>query len=151
MKRFLLVLSVLPLFIGCESKHDNAWHWQQIKKHDDYISNLNNIKKDDNGFLLYENTPDIIPSLHALVKKGELTHINLVFPNVPKSKKVTKFWMNYCQNNPEIIYGLANPSYLHYKTKGVQPFHMQLWFKPESKEKIQKFIQQIEKFGNSKE
>jgi hypothetical protein len=147
MKSFLLLL-ILLFLSGCISKHDSSWHWRQIKKHDDYISNPKNFK---NGFIAYKDMPEIFPSLYALVKKGEITHINLVFPNVPKSKKVIRFWMNYCNNNPDIIYGLATPSYLYYKTKGVQPFHMQLWFKPNSKEKIQKFIQQIEKFGHSKE
>ena len=88
-----------------------------------------------------------MPSLYALDRKGEIIHIDLVFPNVPKTEEVTRYWLEYVNAAPEIIYATANPSYVDYKTKGVEPFHMNIWFKPTGKQKVKRLIAGIEDFG----
>jgi hypothetical protein len=148
MKRYIALL-ISFILIGCTTQKDSTWYWQKIKESQAYANNPDNYKHVGGG-LVACNAPDIMSSLYALEKRGEIIHLDLVFPNVPQSREVSKFWMNYCKQTPGIIEAWANPSYIEYKTQGVQPFHMQLWFKPENKEIIQKFIKEIEKFKNKK-
>ena len=148
MKTYIALL-ISFILVGCTSTKNSAWHWQKIKESHEYSLNPENFKHIGGGLVACD-APDIMSSLYALEKTGEVIHLDLIFPNVPQSKAVNIYWIKYCKNAPEIIEAWANPSYIEYKTSGVQPFHMQLWFKPEHKAKIQKFIEEIEKFKKKK-
>ena len=153
MRTYLLVLSVAlsTLLLGCDSARDSSWHWDRISEFNDYIHNPENLQRDDYGFSYLADVPDIMPNLYALEREGEIIHLDLVFPNVPKTKEVTTYWMEYVSNVPEIIYATANPSSTDYKTKGIELFHMNIWFKPTTIEKVKELISKIEEFGENKE
>ena len=152
MKLFSIVLcTAVMIFLiqGCDSEKDTKWHWKQIDQYNEYIHNPDNLKQDQHGTYL-DNVPDIMPSLHALEKAGEITHLDLVFPNVPESKEVTKLWMIYCDKEPGILYATGNPSYTEYKTSGTQPVHINIWFKTSVKDKVKQLIKDIGNFTKNK-
>ena len=141
-----ILLTITLVLTSCTSKQDLSWHWTQVNSYQNYVDGK--IEKEHfKGHKYFDGEPDIKSHLHSLEKASQIMSIDLVFPTIPKSKKVTKLWMNYCSNVKEIIYGEANPEYVDFKTKGVQPFHMKLWFKPSAKDHVQKLIKLIEEKG----
>jgi len=80
------------------------------------------------------------------VAKGELTHIDLVFPNVPKTPEVTKYWMQRCQAIEGIVEATANPEYGEFKTSGTQRLHINMWFTAEAKEAVKKLVSELQSF-----
>jgi len=143
-------LYIVPLSLvlaGCSpvKEHGVEWHWTRVREYQQYVNGK--ITKDEfGGYKYHDGEPDILPSLHALDKASEVSKIDLVFPQVPKSKEVTKYWMNLCNRTEGIVDAYANPSYVEFKTRGVQPFRMIVWYKPEYKDEILKMINKIEQF-----
>jgi len=127
--------------------YDSSWHWKRVNEYRQYINGEID-KTDYHGYTYHDGEPDILPSLHALEKAAELRKLDLVFPNVPLSPEVTKYWMEFCNATDGMIEGSANLSYSKYKTIGVQPFRMVIWFKPEIEDKVDILIAGIEEFGS---
>lgn len=144
----VLMTAALMMFCGCDTTHDSAWHWARIKQYNEYIHDPKNLKQDNVGRYL-DNVPDIMPSLYALERKGEITYVDLVFPNVPASREVTKYWMEYCEKTPDIVYATANPSCGEYHTSGIQPFHMNIWGRTTARGRIKELIEGVEGFGKT--
>jgi len=151
----LLIAALLTSLVGCGSSRDSSRHWKRIDEYNEYLHNPKNRKRDEHGLGYIDDIPDIMPSLHALEKMGEIIHVFLVFPNVPQSEEVSRYWLRYVSDIPEIIYA-TGPSVSYagdetYRTKGVQPFYTNLWFKPTAEEKVKELIHGIEEFGENKE
>jgi len=148
MKRYLMLYAILPVAVccGCDSRNSPSWHWKQIERYNAYIRDPNNLKEDQSSSYI-DDVPDIMPSLYALHKAGEITHLDLVFPNVPQTREVTRYWMAYCEKDADIIYATGNPSYAEFQTSGVQPVHLNIWFKPIAKERVKELINAMEESG----
>jgi hypothetical protein len=144
----LYALLVVGLVAGCSGirEPDVSWHWARVHEYQSYLKG-EITKEEFRGYKYYGGQPDILPSLHALHKASELDEVDLIFPNIPKSKEVNKYWLEFCNSTDGIGDGRANQSYADFKTNGQQPFRMQVWYKPEVKDKIQELIAGIEAFS----
>ena len=144
------IVSLIVLLAGCSGvkEHDSAWHWKRVHEYREFVKGEIG-KEQFGGYTYHDGQPDILPSLHALRKAAEIDEVDLVFPNVPNSKEVTKYWMTFCNSTEGIIEASANPSYVDFKTIGVQPFRMKVWYKPEAKAKIHELIAGIEALGKA--
>ncbi len=156
MKRILpyFVVGLLAMLCGVRigMKLSQKDHWQIIEHYRSYVEDPENYQHDPvTGLSYVENPPDIGPSLAALVAKGELNHVDLVFPNVPYSRDVTTYWMHKCQHIHGIVEATANDEYVEFKTTGVQPFHMNIWFKDEAEEEVKELIAGIESFAEQEQ
>ena len=145
----LFVVFLIPLS-GCGSSRDVAWHWDRVDEYNEYLRNSGNRKSDAQGYSYVDDAPDIMPSLCVLEREGEIEHIDLVFPNVPKTEEVAKFWLQFVNGTPSIVYATANPSCPEFTTEGIELFHTNLWFKPSAKAKVKELIGKIEQFGGDK-
>jgi hypothetical protein len=140
---FALGFLAYALFLG---KNGTAYHWRAIEKYNALVSNPANWKPEGTtGFSSVTVPNDIEESLAALVGEGELTHLDLVFPRIPKSREAETAWMKYCQTNKQIVYATGNPSYAGTQTSGVQPLHLNLWFRPPDIAVVQRLVQELEK------
>lgn len=146
--KYLYIISLIALLAGCSQikKHDVAWHWERVDEYRKYV-NGEISKEQFGGYTYYDGQPDILPTLHALEIASEIDKVDLVFPNVPNSKEVVTYWLEFCNSTEGIIEASANPSYVEFKTAGVQPFRMKIWYKPEAKNEIHKLIAGIEEMG----
>lgn len=75
---------------------------------------------------------------------GELEHVDLVFPIVPKTRKTTRFWMGWGERTDGVWYMTGNPQYVHYEPSGEQPLHLNIWFDRSVKPKVQQLIADLE-------
>ena len=124
MKFIYITFLFTSLFLqSCNSiqEHNASWHWERVKEYRKFV-NGEITKEQFHGYKYYTGTPDILPSLHYLSKYSKLNKLDLVFPNVPKSREVTLYWMTFCNKYPEIVEATSNPSYSNFETEGVQPF-----------------------------
>jgi len=153
MRRFFtyFLVGVLALLCGVVLglKVSEKDHWKAIKEYRRWVENPESYEPAGPPGLLvsHDEPPDIGPSLAALEAKGELTHVDLVFPNVPSSREVTRYWMEQCQEIDGLVEATANPEYVEFKTSGLQPFHMNLWFTDEASEQVKELIAEIESFA----
>ena len=138
---------VCGLVIGFRVAHEDPW--KMIQERRAYIEEPSHVEHDPRTGLSYlRDVPDIRPALTALVVRGELNHVDLVFPNVPYTSDVTRYWMQKCQAVEGIIEATGNPEYREFKTAGVQPLHINLWFTDEAKPQVKKLISELESFSD---
>jgi len=83
-------------------------------------------------------------SLAALVEAGELVHLDLVLPSVPKNRESNRLWMQWAQKHEDVFEATGNPPYADYKPSGEQPLHLRLWFRPRASSDVQRLIQDLE-------
>ncbi len=122
--------------------------WKVIREYRAYIEAPSHFKYDPrNGLSYVDDFPEIGPSLAALVAKGELNHVDLVFPNVPRTRDVTRYWMERCQAVEGIVEATGNPEYVEFKMAGVQPLHINIWFTDEAEDQVKKLISELESFS----
>ncbi len=155
MKRILSYFAVGLLGMLCGIviglKLSQKDHWEVIQEYRSRIEDPRSYEPaGPPGLLVADDLPDIGPSLAALVAKGELNHVDLVFPNVPYSRDVTTYWMQKCGEVDGIVEATGNHEYVEFKTSGVQPFHTNIWFTNEAKEEVKELIAGIESFANRK-
>ena len=109
------------------------------------MRNPDNYTTDSSGFYGAEVPYDPEPSLAALVAKGELEHVDIVLPLVPKSRETNLHWMRFVEARPDtILYATGNPEYVDYKPSGEPPLHLTLWFKQSAKPDVQQLITELE-------
>lgn len=122
-------------------------HWGVIHEYRRRIEDPGSYKPaGPGGLMAASDLPDIGPSLAALAAKGELNHVDLVFPNVPYGREVTRYWMQHQIDGIVEIYG--NPDYVDFETAGVQPVHINIWFTDDATEQVKELIVGIESFAN---
>jgi hypothetical protein len=103
--------------------------WQVVEQYNAYVHDPRNYTHDPATGLSTTFLPvDPEPSLAALVAAGELSHLDLVLPNVPKTREATHHWMKFCETHKEIVYATGNPSYPS-SHSGTEPLHLNLWFR----------------------
>ena len=120
-------------------------HWHVIERHNAYVRNPANYKPDPATGLSVTSPPgDPTPSLAALVAVGELSHVDLVLPTVPKSREAGKHWMAFCEVHKEIVYASGNPSYTAFAPAGTQPLHLNIWFRDADQGVVQTLVRELE-------
>jgi len=157
MNRTVIILMIFMAFIfsceRCKEKYDESYHWNQIDQYLKYFDDIDNTKKlenDNSTLTFYDDVPDIFPSLHVLEMKGEITHLQLIFPNIQVTGAIKSYWMKRCNEMSEdIIIAQGYPSYNEFPMKGTAPLFLELWFKTSAKEKVKKLIREIESFSES--
>jgi len=145
-----IVASLAGLFVGFliggyVSAPSKEKDWDTVREYERFINDRKNYKlNEDTGFYHIDDVPDPVPSLCALHSRGEIEYIDLVFPKVPSNRASNKLWMTFCQARDGIIYATGNPSYTEFKTKGVHPLHLQIWFEERAKPDIKELIELLE-------
>ncbi len=120
-------------------------HWRLIERYNAYMNDPANAKLDASTGLIVMTPPcDPTASLAALVAAGELSHVDLVFPCVPRSREAVHYWMGFCQTHKEIVYATGNPSYTAFTPTGTQPLHLNMWFRDADEGVVQTLLQEIE-------
>jgi len=95
---FLVGLFGLLCGVGMGLKVSEKDPWEVIRRHRKWREDPQSYKPaGPPGLYVAEEPEDIRPSLAALVAKGELIHLDLVFPNVPRSSEVTMYWLQQCE------------------------------------------------------
>jgi hypothetical protein len=85
-----------------------------------------------------------LPSLAYLVSVGELQHVDLVFPTVPRNSTANRIWVQWSRNHEDVLHATGNPTYTDYKVTGEQPLHLGLWFRSSAKPDVQQLIRVLE-------
>jgi len=122
-----------------------AEHWRVVKGYRAYVCNPANYRPDpQTGHSVTTPPSDPLPSLAALVAAGELQYVDLVFPVVPKNRRTTRYWMQWAENNEDVLHATGNPQYVDFELSGDQPLHLQLWFRESAKTDVQQLIKDLE-------
>src|SRR5260221_10291584 len=91
-------LTDFVLFARPATKH----HWKVVQSYNAFVTNPANYKPDAPTGLSVTTPPrDPMPSLAALVAAGELSHVDLVLPSVPKSGEAGRHWKTFAQAHKE--------------------------------------------------
>ncbi len=146
---FLVGVSAIVCGVLIGLKVSEEDHWEAIREYRRWVEDPESYEPAGPPGLLVsrDEPPDVGPSLAALEGKGELTHVDLVFPDVPITREVTGYWMEQCQEIEGVVEATANPEYAEFKTSGVQPFHINLWFRDEATEEVKQLIGGMESFA----
>ncbi len=133
---------------GGSQPSSTAGHWKVVNEYNAFIHDPSNLESDSQSGLSYFTPPtDPLPSLAALVAVGELKHKDIVLPEVPKSRETNQFWMRFCENREDIVYALGKRSHVAGKPSGVEPLHLNLWFKRSAEADVKLLIAQLEEFA----
>jgi len=130
-----------------------ADHWRAVREHTAYMRDPSNYEPDaSTGFSVADEPFSVEPHLLALELAGEITHLDIVLPTVPRSRESTKHWMAFCERHPEaIVFATGNPSWVAFKPKGIPPTHLNLWFTYAHEPIIQQLIQELEEMNKGEE
>ena len=139
---FVLGFAAHFVFFGHASTKD---HWRVVDHHNAYVRDPANYKPDAATGLSVTSPPgDPMPSLAALVAAGELRHVDLVLPTVPKSREAGRHWLAFCEAHKEIVYATGNPAYIAFTPAGTQPLHLNIWFRDRDQGVVQTLIRELE-------
>lgn len=126
-------------------------HWRALEECDAYVRNPTNWERDAGTGLGSVTVPIAVePHLAALVEAGELQHVDLVLPTVPKSPETTYYWMNFCDVHKEFVYATGNPYSLQFPYPDAQPLHLNLWFRPADVAVAQTLVRDLEALAQEK-
>jgi hypothetical protein len=139
---FVLGFAAHLAFFGTQStKH----HWRVVERCNACVRDSANYKPDAATGLSVTSWPgDPAPSLAALVAAGELSHVDIVLPTVPRSGETGQHWMRFCESHKEIVWATGNPSYTEFTPAGTQPLHLNVWFRDADKGVVQTLIRELE-------
>ena len=144
MKKFLILGCTFVLGIGVGNYWQAAWrdrlefHWRAVEEFKQYFV-------DSDGWADSGQPPYPQVSLAKLVQAGVLRHIDIVFPNVPyEQKHLGVYWMERCVANTNIVFAFGNPSTPQFGARGVQPLHLNLWFRDAAAEDVRCLIDDID-------
>src|SRR5688500_7661821 len=87
-------------------------HWAAVRAHKEFLYNPENYKPDPATGIRMASPPDAGPSLAALVSAGELEHVDLVFPTVPRTAQATQFWIQWADRQDDRKSTRLNSSHL---------------------------------------
>jgi hypothetical protein len=120
-------------------------HWKVVESYNAFVSNPSNYKPDAATGLSF-TTPPAGPesSLAALVAAGALTHADLVLPSVPYSREAEQYFLKFAHNHKEIVYFTGNPQNTALKPAGVQPLHLNIWYKDAGESVVQALLRELE-------
>jgi hypothetical protein len=137
---------VLGLLIGLRMGQED--HWKAVREFRRLIEDPASYEPSElPGLAVLSDPPDIGPNLAALVAAGELNHVDLVFPNVPCTREVTRYWMQESQAIDGVVWAYTEDGDGRFETQGVQPFHMNLWFVDEAAGDVKDLIAGIGTFA----
>ena len=139
---FILGFIARSTFSG---KTGTAAHWKRIETYNAYVNDPANFERDaQTGLSMVVEPAGLDESLAALVAAGELSHLDLVFPNVPDNHESAVAWMKFCNSHKEIVYTTGNPSHTGIQISGVQPQHLNVWFRPSDIVVVQSLAKQLQ-------
>jgi len=122
-----------------------AHHWKLVDAYRKHMSDSANERTHPDGLVGIQEPFPIEPSVTFLAAVGELKHVDLVLPTVPRKTKFNRHWMEFVnQRSEKILYGTGNPEYVDFKPTGDSPMRFQLWFRPEATEDIRRLIRELE-------
>jgi hypothetical protein len=119
-------------------------HWHTVDQYVKELEDPDNAREID-GMRGVATTTDLLPALAALVSAGELSHVDLVFPNVPSTTESNRIWIEYVNNHRDIIYAEGNPEYVDLQTSGSKPLHLHIWFRNSATADIRELIRLLER------
>jgi len=121
-------------------------HWKAIANWNSYLTNQTSTQTVDGQILKPAHDPKA--SLEALVAAGELNHVDIILPKVLDLRNAAQHWMMFAQSHSEIVFITGNPSYRTFEPAGVQPLHLNIWFKPVNEPVVQQLLRELEeRFG----
>jgi hypothetical protein len=127
-------------------------HWKRFNEFNARMRDPKNYQKDLGTGLYTADVPyDPEVSLAVLVDAGELEHVDIVLPLVPKSREANLYWMQFVDERRDtIVYATGNPESVALKPSGEPPLHLNLWFKEAAKRDVQQLIRELEaQFGKN--
>lgn len=143
-----LVLGFALGFLACFAlfgRLTSKCHWKIVESYNAHVNDPASYKPDSTTGLSVTTPPgDPAPSLAALVAAGELSHVDLVLPTVPKSRDAERHWMKFCESHKEVVYITGNPSYTAFTPAGTEPLHLNIWFRDSDKGVVQTLIRELE-------
>ncbi len=130
--------------LGAEASVE--WHWKRVNDYRAFMRDPQNLHSTPNAGINALTPPyDIVPSLIALDAAGEIDYVDLILPNVPSNRETNRYWFGFCDAHQEdILRATGNRSYTSFKPSGIQPLHLNLWFRKSATIDIQKLIDELE-------
>jgi len=120
-------------------------HWKVVREYERIMKDPKSSKVYSHlGVAYIDDFPNPVPSLHALADAGELIHVDLIFPHVPAVGEPVRLWGRFCYENKGIVYAEGNHSYVDFKTQGVQPLQLKIWFKESATADVKELISLLE-------
>lgn len=147
------LVATVGLAVGCgvgwlagtrvSSPMTAADHWRVVNEFVAARSDPTKLKSD--GKFKYISVPaDYDRSLALLVTMGEVHLVEVILPNVPKTRESVRFWMQRAKDYPEIIEMLGMPEWAEYRPAGTQPFFMKCWVREKDIGSVWKLSSEIE-------
>jgi len=119
-----------------QDRHED--HWQAVEIFRRYI-------EDPDVWVDSSQPPYPEQSLAALVQAGILSHVDIVFPNVPYEQNgLIEDWRRRCSSNTNIVFSFINHCSQEFRASGVQPLHANIWFKDEATKDLKRMINDID-------
>ncbi len=124
-----------------------AFHWRVVNAYRAHINDPANYQYDpQTGLSSAELPPDPEPSLFALVNAGELSHLDLVFPNVEPTTEVDRRWLKFAEGHPEVLHAVGNSAegVGAIDTSGKEPLHLKIWFRPSALDAVKQLVKELD-------
>lgn len=157
MRAILPVTVVLSLVVGFAlgalamrdwgPPKSTAYHWRVVNAYRAYINDPANYKYDSRtGLSSATLLPDPEPSLFALVNAGELSYLDLIFPNVEPTTDVHRRWLKFAEENPDVLHAVGNSAegFGAIDTSGKEPLHLKIWFRPSAMGAVKQLIKELD-------
>ncbi len=120
-----------------------AYHWKKLLEYKEHMDNPSN-SRSSMGFR-YTSLPfDNTPHLEALVAAGEIQKRSILIPGLPVSRENTKEWMEFA-SDPEVLEARSQGDCY----SGEVPFSFTIWYRPTFEERIEEFIEELNKRAKS--
>ena len=119
-------------------------HWRALSDYHAYTRDPQNLEPLGNGMSGFQNPPDPMPHLDALVRYGEVEYADLILPAAPNSRAAFEHWVMFTNKHNDILHSVGGTSYVAFNPSGEQPLHVKFWYRPSAEPKLQQLIEELE-------